>query len=121
VEISVLLCGDETISELNETYRDTRGPTDVLSFGQTPVELPGAPRLLGDIVISLETVGRACGGEKADMRSELHLLFCHGLLHLLGYDHQTAGDRDRMAAKQAEYLRVPFKNAWHWAAKAHPR
>lgn len=111
VEISVLLCDDDTMSELNGQYRKKRGPTDVLSFEQeTP---PGVTTsLLGDVVISLETAGRVCGGDRQTMRREVDLLFCHGLLHLLGYDHGTSRDEKEMKRKQAEYLGVSERTAW---------
>ena len=109
-EVSVLLCDDPFISELNRKYRRRASPTDVLAFAQAPGSaLPAGHReVLGDVVISLETVERRCGGDRAAMRDEIRLLFCHGLLHLLGRTHDTAGRRDRMLAKQAEYLGVPL-------------
>ncbi len=116
----MLCCDDAQIAELNKTYRGKNEPTDVLSFEQPQVDAPAGhararhARLLGDIVISLETVERYCKGERHRMRNEIRLLFCHGLLHLLGYEHETVAEQDRMAAKQAEYLGVPVDDAWHW-------
>lgn len=108
-EVSVLFCDDPFISELNRKYRRKASATDVLAFAQAPGAAlpPGHREVLGDIVISLETVEARCGGAPAAMRDEVRLLFCHGLLHLLGCTHDTAGRRDRMLAKQAEYLGVP--------------
>lgn len=74
------------------------------------------PFPLGDIVISLETVARNCRNCRQVMRDEVKMLFCHGLLHLLGYDHDTALHRHQMAAKQARYLAVPIEAAWPDAA-----
>ena len=109
-EVSLLLCDNARIRELNRTYREKDTPTDVLSFAQESDEaLP--IRLLGDIVISLETVERNCAEPDA-VRREVRLLFCHGMLHLLGYTHDTAPERKRMAAKQAEYLCWPLEAAW---------
>jgi probable rRNA maturation factor len=79
---------------LNRRYRNKSGPTDVLSFAQDLAN-HGHPEVLGDIVISLETVERFCKGDRVAMRAEVRLLFCHGLLHLLGYDHVS--DDGRMA------------------------
>ena len=118
-ELSVLLCDDAEIAELNLTYRKKEGPTDVLSFGyraprkQPPAAPDGTPfTVLGDIVISLETVRNRCEGDRAAMRGEVRLLFCHGLLHLLGFLHDTRSQRARMQAKQAECLGIAESAAW---------
>ena len=111
VEVSVLFCDDERMRELNNQYRRVDAPTDVLSFEQEKIAA-NAASVLGDVVISLETVERHCGGDRAAMRSEVDLLFCHGLLHLLGYDHGNASERQQMQAKQATYLQVDGAAAW---------
>ncbi len=111
-ELSVLFCDDAYIAELNKTYRKKRGPTDVLAFAQEGSTFHGA-RVLGDIVISLETVERFCAGDRPAMRKEARLLFCHGLLHLLGYGHATKREEAAMKAKQAAYLGLDPKAAWH--------
>lgn len=113
-ELSLLFCDDGFIRELNRQYRAKNEPTDVLSFGQlTEVgEAPGQKELvLGDIVISLETVERRATDTK-EMRDEVRLLFCHGLLHLLGYTHDTPAGKKVMQAKQALYLNVRTGQAW---------
>lgn len=118
VEVSVLLCDDAFIRDLNRQYRSKNTPTDVLSFEQ---ELSGddGPQLLGDIVISLETVARNCCDDRSLMREELSLLFCHGLLHLIGYDHGNAKEKEEMRAKQAHYLGVPNHDAWAFGPKVN--
>ena len=84
----------------------------MLSFQQEP--LPESGRvLLGDIVISLETVQRFCAGNRDAMRQELLLLFCHGLLHLIGYEHHTKALEKRMREKQAQYLGLELEKGWH--------
>jgi probable rRNA maturation factor len=115
VEISVLYCDDAFIAELNREYLGKRGPTDVLSFSQAsgPVNNTCA---LGDIVISLETVEGRCDDEAA-CREEVKLLFCHGMLHLLGYDHQTKSDEKLMRDKQARYLDIVPEAAWRYGRK----
>lgn len=112
-ELSVLFCDDPFIAELNKTYRGKRGPTDVLAFDQEPAETPDGARVLGDIVISLETVERFCKGDPAAMRAEVRLLFCHGLLHLLGHEHGTPEGRKAMQERQAGHLGVSPALAWH--------
>ena len=123
VEISLLFCDDGRIRELNRQFRRMDRATDVLSFVQD--EAPGesgagfGPAVLGDIVISLETVATRCGDDPETMRQEVRLLFCHGLLHLLGYDHGTEPERRIMAAKQAEYLNVAPAKAWPAQPRRH--
>lgn len=111
VELSLLLCDDLFIADLNQQYRDKTGPTDVLSFEQEPTEGPG-PRLLGDVVISLDTVARYCEETGVDPKAEVRLLFCHGMLHLLGYRHDTSEEASAMQARQASYLGVDIDAAW---------
>lgn len=109
IEVSVLFCDDPAIRELNRLYRGKDSATDVLSFEQ---DGPGAVRVLGDIVISLETVENRFPGDGAAQRAEVRMLFCHGMLHLVGYDHQSEAEQTRMAEKQAHYLNVPLDQAW---------
>lgn len=118
VEISVLFCDDDDMTALNRRYRRKNAPTDVLSFEQNgPGEADGA-RTLGDIVISLETAERNCGSDRGLMKREVELLFCHGLLHLLGYDHGTRAERAEMVQKQAQYLGTSEVEAWQFGPKA---
>lgn len=112
-ELSLLFCDDPFIKKLNRTYRKKNRPTDVLAFEQDPVSSP-PPRVLGDIVISLETVERNCHSDRKRMRSEIDLLLCHGLLHLLGYDHATPQEREVMTDRQAHYLNRSKQAAWRF-------
>lgn len=119
VELSVLLCDDARIRQLNREYRNMDTPTDVLSFEQDGTQGVD-PKPLGDIVISLDTVDAHCRGDRALMRDELNLLFCHGLLHLLGYDHANSEERACMQQKQSHYLGTTPENAWRFGPrKAH--
>jgi probable rRNA maturation factor len=121
-EVSVLFSDDLFIAKLNKQFRNKRGPTDVLSFAQESKAFHGA-LVLGDIVISLETVERFCAGDAAAMREEVRLLFCHGLLHLLGYAHGRSDDKAVMVDKQAAYLKIQPEVAWRNRAgrKSAPR
>jgi len=83
-EISVVICDDAFIQALNREYRQKDKPTDVLSFAQDD------PNVLGDIVISLPTAARQADAAGWPLESEIALLAVHGLLHLLGYDDETA-------------------------------
>lgn len=116
VDLSVLFCDDAFIRRLNRTYRNVDRPTDVLAFSQEDAPRAGSThRVLGDLVISLQTVERRCRGDAKRMREEIRLLFCHGLLHLLGYKHGSAAERKVMNTRQAELLGIPFEAAWHAA------
>jgi len=81
------------IRRLNRTWRGIDTPTDVLSFPAG--EDPGPGRHLGDLVISRETAARQARHEGHSLATELRVLALHGLLHLLGYDHER--DSGRMA------------------------
>jgi probable rRNA maturation factor len=91
------LCDDAFIQELNRTYRGRNKPTDVLSFSMKEGELlPGNNRLLGDIVISVETAARRAKDLGCTPAKEVTSLLIHGLLHLLGHDHLDSHDKKKM-------------------------
>lgn len=99
-EISLLITDDETIHNLNKEYRQKDKPTDVLSF---PMD---DEVLLGDIVISIDTAKKQAEEREINIDREAAFLFIHGLLHLLGYDHETsAEDEKEMFALQEEILK----------------
>jgi len=104
-ELSVMVCGDSTIQTLNGEWRDTDAATDVLSFPQGEMP-PGAPRLLGDVVISVDTAQRQADGLDHSLDDELGVLLTHGLLHLLGHDHHDDDERARMLSEEARLLKV---------------
>ncbi len=90
VELSITLTDDKTIQELNKQWRGKDKPTDVLSFpvGDTP---PGYRyTLLGDVVISLPYAKRQAKEIGVTDKEEILRLLTHGILHLLGYDHETS-------------------------------
>jgi len=87
-ELSILLCGDEEIRELNRVYRNKDRATDVLSFAQQ--EGPAGhlhPEILGDVVISLPTALRQAERRGVALMEEVLFLLVHGVLHLLGHEH----------------------------------
>jgi probable rRNA maturation factor len=89
-ECSLVLVDDRTIARLNEQYRGVEGPTDVLSFSMREGAFASvAPYLLGDVIISAETADRQAKSAGRALRDELATLLIHGILHLLGHDHQT--------------------------------
>lgn len=99
-EISLLLTDDETIRQLNKEYRNKDKSTDVLSF---PME---DDIMLGDIAISVDTAKRQAEEAEINIDRETAFLFIHGLLHLLGYDHETSQeDEAEMFALQEKILK----------------
>ncbi len=102
-ELSVLLTGDDLMRELNRSYRHQHRPTDVLAFAMDESRPRVGPRLLGDIVISLETAGRQAKKARHSLAREVTTLLAHGLLHLVGYDHLTEAEKGAMDA-QTELL-----------------
>jgi probable rRNA maturation factor len=108
VEVSVVLADDDYIHELNRQYRGKDCPTDVLSFalneGEEPEIIDGPEEsLLGDIIISLETATRQAGKFGHSLERELAFLTVHGMLHLLGYDHEKAQEQCEMRQEE-EYI-----------------
>jgi probable rRNA maturation factor len=104
-ELSVLLVDDLRIQELNRVHREKDRPTDVLAFPLDETPPDGAPRLLGDIVISLETALRQARSRKRTLLPEVRFLLAHGLLHLLGYDHGNRRDKRRMDSATRRLVR----------------
>lgn len=108
-ELSVLLTTDDTIASLNAQYRGVEGPTDVLSFPQDdptapPGGLLGPPPLLGDVVISVQRATAQADEHGHDVVRELWVLLVHGVLHLLGHDHETEAERTRMTQEEQRIL-----------------
>ncbi|MEW6520309.1 MAG: rRNA maturation RNase YbeY [Thermodesulfobacteriota bacterium] len=104
-ELSILLVDDSRMTELNSTYRGLAGPTNVLSFPMAAEPVATAPQLLGDIVISVETAAREAADCGRSVEDYLCILLVHGLVHLLGYDHERgADDAAAMTAMEKELL-----------------
>lgn len=104
-ELSLSLVDDRAIRRLNRTWRNKDKATDVLSFpaGELPKGTPG-PRPLGDVVISLDTAKRQAKEYGRTLESEMARYLAHGLLHLLGHDHEKPRDAKRMAALEEQLL-----------------
>lgn len=96
--VTLVLVGDARMRTLNRTYRGFDYATDVLSF---PNDEPGMPaagmRHLGDVVIASGVAARQAKAAGHALATELRVLALHGLLHLLGYDHEHKNDRGKMA------------------------
>jgi probable rRNA maturation factor len=107
-ELSIVVTDDDTVRELNRRYRNTDAPTDVLSFALAGGGFPEAnPAPLGEIVISYETAARQAAEAGRAVEDELAHLLVHGVLHLLGYDHQSPADARRMRAREEALLDRP--------------
>jgi probable rRNA maturation factor len=107
-ELSVLLVDDDRMQVLNREHRHKDKPTDVLSFPQPKPRrgMPGMPRLLGDVVISLPTALRQARSRKRELLPEVRFLLAHGILHLVGHDHATPAEKRVMDAEARRLVRA---------------
>lgn len=110
-EVSVTFVSNDKIQEINRDYRGKDQPTDVISFameelGEGEIELSGLdmPRILGDIIISVQRAEEQAVDYGHSFRRELGFLAVHGFLHLLGYDHVTEELEKVMFTKQKDIL-----------------
>jgi len=105
-ELSILICGDKTMTELNSQYRGKAEPTDILSFnlGETMEDGERTVYLPGDIVISLDTLRENARYFQIPEDEELRRLLIHGILHLDGMDHKTSEKQEPMLVLQEEIL-----------------
>lgn len=104
-QLSILIVDDAMIRDINRDYLKKDRPTNVISFAMQEGEGGGVqPEVLGDVVISAETAARDAFDAQISFESELYFLLLHGILHLLGYDHErgTQADAERMEAKERE-------------------
>ncbi|MGM0842003.1 MAG: rRNA maturation RNase YbeY [Bacillota bacterium] len=110
-EVSVTFVTNERIQEINREYRQKDQPTDVISFaleelGEDEVEIVGGqiPRVLGDIIISIDRAKEQAEEYNHSFSRELGFLALHGFLHLLGYDHVEEMDEKKMFQRQKDIL-----------------
>ncbi len=106
-ECSLTFCDDEEIAELNMSYRKKEGPTDILSFVQldsVDEDFPVDESILGDMIISLDTLKRNANYFNVSEDVELHRLLIHGVLHLIGMDHETNNSNEPMLILQEKIL-----------------
>ena len=106
-ELSLVLVDDAEISRLNETHLDRTGPTNVISFPMNEGAYADVnPDLLGDVVISMETTARDARIQGFSVEEMLDFYLVHGILHLLGYDHEDSADR-------AAEMEARSRNIWN--------
>lgn len=111
-EVTLLFVGDDVIADYNQRFMGRTGPTDVLAFpletarpGLPPRRVRGGPPInLGDVVIAPGYVARAAAQRGADVDNELGLMVVHGILHLLGWDHQDDDQAEEMESREAALL-----------------
>lgn len=115
VELSVVLTDDVEIRELNGVFRQRDKATDVLAFamregeplgGSTAASVGTAGEILGDVVISIETARRQAKEHRRTLTAEVQMLLAHGLLHLVGYDHQNRREELAMNAETERLCRA---------------
>lgn len=114
IEISLLITNDKEMKSLNKKYREINNTTDVLSFNLFPepnkepgshfVLPPGKIQQTGEIVISGEQAQKQAQERGAGLKDELQVLIVHGILHILGYDHETAIERRTMLRKEKNLI-----------------
>ena len=116
VEIGLVITDTETVQQLNKTYRNKNEPTDVLAFAMPawPEQQDASPlfatppdgvNYLGEVIISYPKTVQQAGEQGHSIEHELALLTIHGVLHLLGYDHEQSIERQHMQAKERELLK----------------
>lgn len=103
-EVSVALANDSMMQQLNRQYRDRDKPTNVLAFSAADDGAAGRARLLGDIVLAFETVRRESAEQSKPLADHVSHLVVHGMLHLLGRDHETDVQAAAMESREIEIL-----------------
>jgi probable rRNA maturation factor len=98
--VTILLTDDERVADLNQRFRDKPGPTNVLSF-----PMPENPEAqLGDIALAYGVCAREAEEQGKPLAHHLSHLVAHGVLHLLGYDHETDAEAEEMEARERQIL-----------------
>ncbi len=113
IELCVSLADDATLRDLNARYRGQDKPTNVLAFAYeeadtpeavTPEAVPGLPRSMGDVILSLETLEREAAAQGKSLRDHFCHLVVHGCLHLVGFDHEERAEAEEMEALEVQVL-----------------
>ena len=104
-EISILIVDDPQIEELNQQYLGRKGPTNVIAFAMREGEFADlSPHLLGDVVISMDTAAKEAQIAATSMERRFNELLVHGILHLLGYEHETSEKDARVMEDKSKEL-----------------
>lgn len=114
LEVACVFVNDATIRDLNAQYRGKDAPTNVLSFASEDELLPGMPAVLGDVILSLETICREALEQGKPLRAHATHMMVHGLLHLLGFDHENDEEAEEMEALEITLLSdLGLPNPYH--------
>ena len=107
-ELSILIVDDSQIEVLNKKYLNRNGATNVIAFPMRSNQFPTiAPQMIGDVVISIETVAKEGKHSGISMEDRFIQLLVHGILHLFGYDHEkTEQEAEIMEQKSDEILKL---------------
>ena len=103
-EVSLLLCDDARIREINRDWRGLDKPTNVLSFPAAPKEALAKSPMVGDIAVAFETVTREAQEEGKTFADHYAHMIVHGFLHLVGYDHESDAEAEEMEALEIRIL-----------------
>jgi probable rRNA maturation factor len=103
-EISIVLVGEDRMRQFNLQFRDTDKPTDVLAFSDGSVDPDSKTTYHGDIIICIPIAKKQASVSGNSISDELSLLAVHGVLHLLGYEHDTQDSKSAMWAEQSAIL-----------------
>lgn len=106
VVVGITFIDDIEMTELNNNYRGIQNPTDVLSFEAGVIDPENGKTILGDIVICYPFVSRQAKILRNDIEDEIKLMVIHGLLHLLGFDHDDEKSKQIMWEKQDQILKA---------------
>ena len=110
-EISILIVDDPQIAELNQQYLNRENPTNVIAFAMRDGEFPDiSPHLLGDVVISMDTASREAQNAAMSTERRFNELLVHGILHLLGYDHEDSDEEARVMEDKSRELMKLIQN-----------
>jgi len=112
VELGLVIAGDDTVHELNLSYRNTDRTTDVIAFALSERSMKSEPFIpppddvihLGEVIISFPQAKRQAEEQHHPLEKELALLVAHGVLHLLGYDHELPEQAEKMRAMESKFL-----------------
>ena len=102
--LNIVFTDNATIHELNKRFLDRDRPTDVLSFNVHTEYLPNELQILGDIYVSVEKANEQAENFRVQFQDELERLVTHGILHLIGYEHDGPGQQEEMEALTEKYL-----------------
>jgi probable rRNA maturation factor len=112
VELGLVIAGDDTVHELNRNYRNVDSPTDVIAFALSEQGAKHEPFIappdhvihLGEVIISYPQAKRQAEEQRHSLERELALLVAHGVLHLLGYDHELPEQGEKMRVMESKVL-----------------